>query len=234
MAESIEIISTSCKTDICARLREALAEKGPLPQSNSNIQFDTIENLLDFFRQQFEKSGGKYINFPLDSQRSGDRAYVESVLSEVYRYVKLEIELGKYQTILNVSPCLEKILDRYEIPCVDAIPVGTVADVAIVFAEFLVARTGHIAFSQRNKQMLYPSIFNLAKNIIVISTQQHIVSDLKMLLDRVEEVKKEEHRPDEVCFSFDIMELLRPQHFEEEEQSDASRPHITLVMLEEQ
>jgi L-lactate utilization protein LutC len=50
-------------------------------------------------------------------------------------------------------------------------------DVAIFYSDILIARTGSMLFTQKYSR--YPSIKNIAKNIIVIAFEKNLVLDFK-------------------------------------------------------
>ena len=103
-------------------------------------------------------------------------------------------------------------------------------DAVIVFAEFLIARTGSIVLSQRNGLMLYPSIRNLARNIIVLSQSSRIIPDLHFLTERTITTQQKENRIEESDFDFDMLEIIRPSKVGDDDTS-STRPHFSLLLV---
>lgn len=232
---SIEVKNNSCKNAIFQNIREALSSPNPvqIPDIDKRSDlFDPIDNPLEKFKDEFTKAGGKCVTFEIERQRMGDKEYARERVSEIYKYVKKEIELGKYNTVLNTSAKLTSVLQAFDIQTIDSMPTGTPADAAIAYAEFLIARTGHLVLSQRNNQMLYPSINNLAKNLIILSSNTNIIPDLKPLLAHLTSKQQDENNVEQVDMDFDMLELVRPQKLTEEEYTPCCQ-QITLVLIVE-
>ncbi|MBQ7550741.1 MAG: hypothetical protein IJT04_04335 [Bacteroidales bacterium] len=231
---SLEILNNSCKNAICQNIREALSSPNPVQIPNIDKRselFDPIEDLLATFQKEFKSAGGKCITFEIDRQKMEDKEYARNSISSIYKYVKKEIEIGKYNTVLNTSAKLTRVLHAFEIQTVDSMPTGVPADAAIAYAEFLVARTGHIVLSQRKDQMLYPSINNLAKNLIILSSNSSIVPDLKHLLTGLTyEEQDVANNSGQEDFQFDMLELMRPQKLTDEDYTPCCQ-HITLILI---
>lgn len=238
MQETIETRNTSCKNKISKAIRTALStpSQDPIPDiSKSTSLFDEIPDELSEFVSQFEEAGGKCIIFTLNRNRmrANDKQYISNKLSEIYGYVQTEIDQGGFQTVLNASPKLADVLQTFHIPFVDSIPADSPVDAAIVYAEYLIPRTGSLVFSQRSNLLLYPSVRNLAKNLIVLAGCV-FAHDLKDLFVQLSQPSQSEERPTEdVELQFDMMEILRPTRVVEGNYTVAN-PHVTLVLLVEQ
>lgn len=232
---SLEVKNNICRNAVCQNIREALSSPNPIQPPNIDTKselFDPINNPLEKFIEEFTTAGGKCVPFEIEKQKMGDKEYARGRISEIYRYVQKEIEIGKYGTVLNTSAKLSNVLQAFGIQTVDSIPNGSPADAAIAYAEFLIARTGHIALSQRNEQMLYPSINNLAKNLIILSSSASIVPDLKSLLSDLKCSIQDDNDKQQDDLQFDMMEFIKPQKVQEEEYTPRCQ-HITLVLIVE-
>ena len=237
---SSEIVTPSAnsnvttKNKICAAIRTALATPIPVPDINKASElFDPIENPLDCFVNNFLQAGGKYVPFEMQRSRMNERDYAFKKQKEIYDYLKSEIEYGNCQTVLNASPQLSSVLQNFNIQYLESIPTDHTADAVIVYAEYLIARTGSVVLAQKEGTMLYPSIKDLSKNVIVLSSSSCITPDLHSLFDREIEYSQEENKPQNAEFQFDMMEIMRPIHLNDDEYSPA-QPHITLIMIVEQ
>lgn len=235
VTDAVKTHSINCKNAINEEIRNALASPGEfnVPPLNRQIPlFDEISDPLELFVEKFEAAGGKCVVFELDHSRMRDPNYAFAKLNDIYSYVNLEIELGHYNSVLNGSPKLTTVLSKYEVPFVNSVPTGTYADAAIFYAEYLIARTGTIAFSQHNDLMLYPSVRNLASNLIVLASNGGLVKDLQDVLRQSTQRIQEDNRPEEVELKTDMLELFRPSGIEKEQATPAN-PFITLVLLVE-
>lgn len=236
---SSEIVQTAknnitAKNKICTAIRTALATSVPVPDIDKSCElFDPIIDPLQCFMDNFAQAGGKCVPFEMERMRMTDMSYAYKKQKEIYDYLKYEIEMGQCRTVLNGSPQLATVLNSFNIQTIDSIPTDHTADAVIVYAEHLIARTGSIVLSQKNGMMLYPSIKDLSKNIIVLSSSSCIVPDLKSLMERVVEYSQEENQPQKSEFKFDMMEIIRPVNLKDDEYTP-SRPHITLIMSVEQ
>jgi L-lactate utilization protein LutC len=157
--------NTTSKENMRRKIRHALTEKSTskFPQMDIHADpFEKPENLANEFLHNFRNAGGKFI--------SCDR---DTFVDILYKLIVGQ----RYTTILNtnnsISPALTKRNVNY-ITCIDS---HLQADVAIVYADALIARTGSMLFSQ--KFSLYPSVRNITKDIIVVAFVKNLVLDLK-------------------------------------------------------
>lgn len=81
--------------------------------------------------------------------------------------------------------------------------------------------------------MLYPSIRNLAPNVIVLASSSSIYGDMEQLLEHLKTETKIERKSDVLTMKFDMLEIVSPVQVENEEYTPEN-PHITIVMLVEQ
>ena len=146
--------------------------------------------------------------------------------------MKFELEQSRCNTILNTSPQLVPVLENFGIHTINVTPSSTPVDAVIVYSEFLIARTGSIVFSQRHNMMLYPSIKDLAKNVIVLGSARSIVPDFSSVCTQTKQSTKEENRIEEFDFDYDMIEIIRPTK-EKDDSHTPANPQITLLLLVE-
>lgn len=233
---SIEVKNNHCKNDICNNIRSALTTKSEtqFPRIDRKDRvFDPLEDPYQNFKKEFTEAGGLLYEFEVDRARMTDNDYVSQRLGEIYNQIKFAVEAGRWTRVLNASAHLSNILKQFQIDFVETIPESEHADAVIVYAEHLIARTGHIILSQRGKHMLYPSIAGLARNIIVLSGNASLVNDLKDLTERMTTTVPQENRPDELNLKFNMMEILRPSPLAEGEEPTVAKPRIMLMMIVE-
>jgi len=157
------------KENIRKNIRNALSTKLNTHNNNIDLNADSfvpIPDLLKEFVTRFREAGGKYIPC--------------SRTNLVSRFIQL-IQSQKYNTILNTSPDLGRYLDKYQIRNITSISSNETADAVVVFSESLVARSGSIGFTPILN--LYPSIKNLAKDVIVVSFERCIFSDMAQVIE---------------------------------------------------
>lgn len=222
----------NAKDNICQSIRKALATPVHVPDINMDQElFPPIPNMLECFQQNFEAAGGKLVPFKMDVSRMNDRAYASHFQKNVYDYLKdYELETNRCMTVLNTSSQLAPVLANFNIPTIDYIRNSEPVDAAIVYAEFLIARTGSIVLSQRGGLMLYPSIRNLARHIIVLSQSSRIIPDLHTLTQLTTTTQQKENRIEESDFNFDMLEVIRPSLVDENSISPTA-PHFSLLLV---
>lgn len=222
----------NAKDKICQSIRKALATPVHVPDINMEQElFPPIPDMLTCFKQNFEAAGGKLVPFEMDVSRMNDRAYASQFQKNVYGYLKdYELEASRCMTVLNTSPHLAPVLANFNIPTIDYIRNSEPVDAVIVYAEFLIARTGSIVLSQRGGLMLYPSIRNLARNIIVLSQSSRIIPDLHTLTKLTHTTQPKENRIEESDFDFDMLEIIRPSSVDDSAISSTS-PHFSLLLV---
>lgn len=233
---SIEVTNNHCKNDICQNIRSALTTKSDaqLPSIDRRDRvFDPLEDPYLTFKKEFTEAGGVLYEFVVERSRMSDGNYVAQRLGEIYNQIKYAVDAGRWTRVLNASDHLSSILKQFHIEFVETIPDAEHADAVIVYAEHLIARTGHIVLSQRRQHMLYPSIAGLARNIIVLSGNASIINDLKDLTTKMSTTVSQENRPDEQNFKFKMMEILRPTPLEEGEEPTVAKPAVMLMMIVE-
>lgn len=225
----------NAKDKICQSIRKALATPVHVPDINMDQElFAPIPNMLECFKQNFVKAGGKLVPFKMDVTQMNDRVYASHFQKSVYDYLKnYELEASRCMTVLNTSPHLAPVLANFNIPTIEYIRNSEPVDAVIVFAEFLIARTGSIVLSQRGGLMLYPSIRNLARNIIVLSQSSRIIPDLHTLTKMTLTTQLKDNRLEESDFDFDMLEIIRPSVVDDNSISPTS-PHFSLLLVEDE
>jgi len=162
---TFDSLNTTTKENMRRKIRHALTQKSaskfPYIDIHADL-FEKPENILAEFCNNFRNAGGKFIMCNKDN-------FVELL----YKLIVGQ----RYGTILNtnnsISPALTKRNLNY-ITCIDA---HQQVDVAIVYSDMLIARTGSMLFTQ--KYSLYPSVRNITKDIIVVAFEKNLVLDLK-------------------------------------------------------
>lgn len=154
------------KENIRKNIRGGLASKkpfgGPIQDLNAEPIFPPIENRLEEFITRFRSAGGKYI--PCNTQN-------------LVKYLVKIAQGQQYGTLLNTSPNLGQYLIKHQVRHVTAVSPMETVDAALFFSDMLIARTGAIGFTP--SVTLYPSVKNLARDIIVVSRQRCIFSDME-------------------------------------------------------
>lgn len=232
---TLDTRSNACKNAIYTSIRTALSTPNPVqvPKIDKNVVlFDPIQNPLETFYERFTEAGGKCVAIEVERSRMGDRQYAVSKLNDIYGYVRTEIDLGRYNTVLNASPKLSRVLMNYQIPFVNSIPLNQPADAAILYAEYLIARNGSIVFSQKDDLMLYPSARNIARNLIVLAGNNCLMPDIEDVFRASTQRIQEDNRPDAVELQANTLEIIRPT-IKNKEEATPSEPYITLVLLVE-
>jgi L-lactate utilization protein LutC len=162
---TFDSLNTTSKENMRRKIRHALTQKSTskFPYIDIHAEpFEKPENIVGEFLQNFRNAGGKFMI-----------CQKENFVDILYKLI-----IGqRYATILNtnqsISPALTKRGLNY-ITCVDS---HQQADVALVYADALIARTGSVLFTQ--KYSLYPSVRNITKDIIIVAFEKNIVFDLK-------------------------------------------------------
>lgn len=115
--------------------------------------FSTFQQpIVDEFVQHFRAGGGKFFPFPKEV---------------IYNSLAQFLEKQKYNSLVALTPNIHAFLQKRGIPFTNVVPFGEPADAAIVFSDMLIACSGSVGFSPRT--ILYPSIRNIAKDIIVMT-----------------------------------------------------------------
>jgi len=210
---NFDSLNTTTKESMRRKIRHALTQKStskfPYIDIHADI-FEKPENLLAEFCTHFRKAGGKFIVCNKDN-------FVE-ILHKL-------IVGQRYTTILNtnhsISPALTKRNLNY-ITCIDS---HQQVDVAIVYSDMLIARTGSMLFTQ--KYSLYPSVRNITKDIIVVAFEKNLVLDLKDAFQFQQEKNQ--------GILYDFAELItptKPLNDKGEENYSPLEPRFILLLIQ--
>jgi L-lactate utilization protein LutC len=157
--------NTTSKENMRREIRHALTQKSTSKFPNIDIHaevFDIFENMLTEFAHNFRSAGGKVI----------------ACNRENFADILYKIIVGqRFTTILNTNHSIAPALTQKNLNYITCMDNHQQADVAIIYADVLIARTGSVLFTQ--KYSLYPSIRNTAKDIIVVAFEKSLVLDLK-------------------------------------------------------
>lgn len=157
------------KESIRKNIRNALSSKLSVNVTDIDLNaevFTPIPNKLKEFANRFYAAGGKLAIC--------DRSNMVSLLVDF-------IKKQSYNVFLNTSPDLGKYLDKNNIRYRSSISSTETASAVLTFSDALLARSGSVGFSQLLN--LYPSVKNLASDIIIVSFEQCIFTDVSQVMD---------------------------------------------------
>jgi len=158
-------LNTTSKENMRKKIRHALTQKSTSKFPNIDIHaeiFEKPENLMAEFLQNFRNAGGKFI----------------ACTKENFVDILHKLVVGqRYTSILNTNHSISPALTQKNLNYITCIDSHQQVDVAIVYADVLIARTGSMLFTQ--KFSLYPSVRNITKDIIVVAFEKSLVLDLK-------------------------------------------------------
>jgi len=203
------------KETIRRQIRNGLANKKSIedvvPDITTPLNAE-IPNLLMTFNEKFRSAGGKYIPCTRTN------------------LVKTLIQICKawdFNTLLNTSPNLGAYLNKHQVPYITAVQPHEIVDAALFFSDMLVARNGAIGFSQ--VASLYPSVKNLAHNLIIVSRERCIYQDMEDALKYQQERDKDSGNS--------TVEFIIPRPADRDldgkEIFTGMNPRIILMMVEE-
>jgi L-lactate utilization protein LutC len=205
--------NTTAKENMRRQIRHALTQKSASKFPYIDIHADIFEkpdNLLAEFCSNFRNAGGKYIVCNKNN-------FVD--------YLYQLIVNQRYTTILNtnhsISPALTKRNLNY-ITCIDS---HQQVDVAIVYSDMLIARTGSMLFTQ--KFSLYPSVRNITKDIIVVAFEKNLVADIKDAF----QIQQEKNQGILYDFS-EIITPSKPVNEKGEENFSPLEPRFILLLIQ--
>jgi L-lactate utilization protein LutC len=98
-------------------------------------------------------------------------------------------------------------------------------DVAIVYSDMLIARTGSMLFTQ--KFSLYPSVRNITKDIIVVAFEKNLVLDIKDTF----QLQQEKNQGN----LYDFVEIItptKPVNDKGEENYSLLEPRFILLLIQ--
>ncbi|MCR4965551.1 MAG: hypothetical protein K6A41_07820 [Bacteroidales bacterium] len=149
-------LHTEKPKDIIRRMTRDAKDIKNLQVEQDLEQFSFFSNfsqpVVDEFVQHFRENGGKFFPFPKDS---------------IYQALAQFLQKQKYDSLVALTPNIHGFLEKRGIPFTNVLQSNEPADAVITFSDMLVACSGSVGFTPRT--ILYPSIRNLAKDIIVMS-----------------------------------------------------------------
>ena len=166
-------LNTTSKENMRREIRHALTQKSLSKFPNIDIHaevFEKPENMLAEFAHHFKNAGGKVV--------ACNRENFADILHKV-------IKSQGFTTILNTNHAIAPALEQKNLNFLTCMGTHQQVDVAIMYADALIARTGSVLFTQ--KYSLYPSVRNIAKDIIVVAFDKALVLDLKDAFQRQQE-----------------------------------------------
>ena len=203
------------KENIRRNIRNGLAYKKTYPTMppdlSSGLGVTSQEHPLVEFVRHFRGAGGKYIPCTKDNL--------------IPRLIKIA-QGQQYGTLLNTSPNLGQFLLKHHVRHVTAVNPMETVDAALFFSDMLIARTGAIGFTP--SVSLYPSVRNLARDIIVVSRERCIFRDMEDALTY--QLTRNNNTPNP------ITEFICPSQPEKADGADVftpQNPRFILMMVEE-
>ncbi|MCL2245965.1 MAG: hypothetical protein FWC10_02505 [Lentimicrobiaceae bacterium] len=215
MAQSVtfDSLNTTAKENMRREIRHALTQKStskfPYIDIHADI-FEKPENLLAEFCNNFRDAGGKFIVCNKDN-------FVD-ILHKL-------IVGQRYATILNTNHSISPALTKRNLSYITCIDSHQQVDVAIVYSDLLIARTGSMLFTQ--KFSLYPSVRNITKDIIVVAFEKNLVLDLK------DAYQLQQEKNQGILYDFvEIITPTKPVNEKGEENYSPLDPRFILLLIQ--
>lgn len=161
--------ATSPKEVMRRNLRDALGSKLQQPVSNENLNaanLPPIADVMQTFVSNFRSKGGKC--------KICDNSMI---MSFMVQFLKAQ----KYERIFCDCPSFFQYFKSANIPFMSVLSPDFPPDIAVVYADLMIARSGGFVFSQ--KYSLYPSHKNLASDILIIGSVTRIQPDVHNVLE---------------------------------------------------
>jgi len=210
---TFDTLNTSSKEHMRRKIRHALTQKStskfPYIDIHTDV-FEKPENLLTEFCTHFRNAGGKFIVC--------DKSNFIDILHKL-------IVGQRYSTILNTNHSISPALTKRNLNFITCIDSHQQVDVAIVYSDILIARTGSMLFTQ--KYSLYPSVRNITKDIIVVAFEKNLVLDLKDAFH----VQQEKNQG----LLYDFVEIItptKPINDKGEENYSILEPRFILLLIQ--
>jgi len=148
--------------------------------------------------------------------------YIPSSRASFVNDMKRIIQNKHYGTVLNTSKYLSGVLKQYQIPYTEALSFMIESDVAIVYADAMLAASGSLFISNMNSY--YPSVKNLSKNLLVIAFEEHIVATVSeaMALSQQNDIDKKGS----------IYEIVTPTKLASYDDYTSKEPLIILLLIQ--
>lgn len=203
------------KENIRKNIRNGLTYKkpyqSPVPDFKPEVSTEAQEHPLVQFVNHFRGAGGKYI--PCTKENL------------VSRLVKIA-QGQQYSTLLNTSPNIGYYLQKYQVRHVNSINPMETVDAALFFSDMLVASTGAVGFTQ--SVSLYPSVRNLARDIIIVSRQRCIFPTMEDAIAYQQNRNNNSSVP-----IFEFLTPTQPILVEEKETYTPQNPRFILMLVED-
>jgi len=158
-------LNTTSKENMRRRIRHALTQKSTskFPYIDPHTTpFEKPENIVAEFLLNFRNAGGKFIT-----------CHKNNFVDILHKLITGQ----RYATVLNTNQSISPALTKRNLNFITCVQNHQQVDVAIVYADILIARTGSVLFTQ--KFSLYPSVRNITKDIIVVAFEKNVVLDFK-------------------------------------------------------
>lgn len=205
--------NTTSKENMRRQIRHALTQKSaskfPYIDMSADI-FEKPDSILVEFCNNFRNAGGKYI------------------VCNKNNFVDILHKLivgQRYATILNTNQSISPTLTKRNLNYVTCIDSHQQVDVAIVYSDMLIARTGSMLFTQ--KFSLYPSVRNITKDIIVVAFEKNLVSDIKDAF----QIQQEKNQG--MIYDFaEIITPTKPVNDKGEENFSPLEPRFILLLIQ--
>jgi L-lactate utilization protein LutC len=209
---TFDALSTTSKENMRRKIRHALTQKSNSKYPYIDIHadpFEKPENMTAAFLQNFRNAGGKFIVC--------DKNNFVDILNKLI--------VGQHFTkILNTNDSISPALTKRNLNYITSIDSHQPVDVAIVYSDVLIARTGSMLFTQ--KYSLYPSIRNITKNIIVVAFEKNLVLDLK------DAFSLQQEKNQGILYDFaEIITPTKPVNDKGEEEYSPLQPRFILLLI---
>jgi L-lactate utilization protein LutC len=205
--------NTTAKENMRRQIRHALTQKSSSKFPYIDIHADIFEkpqNLLSEFCTNFRNAGGKFIVCNKNN-------FVD-ILHKL-------ITGQRYNIILNTNQSISPALTKRNLSYITFIDSHQQVEVAIVYSDILIARTGSMLFTQ--KFSLYPSVRNITKDIIVVAFEKNLVLDFKDAFQLQQEKNQ--------GFLYDFTEIItpcKPINDKGEENFSPIEPRFILLLIQ--
>lgn len=203
---------TTSKEAIRKEIRHALSNKGDNRFPNLDLNEDFVMSSQDIakdFILKFRSLGGKFV--PCSKDQLQDT------------FLKLLKKVPNTQ-LLNTMPQFSKFLSENGINHTDSIDPANPASAAIVFSDALIANSGAILFSPKNS--IYPSVKNLASDLIIVSFARFIVPNLGTAM-----ANQMQRNNGELYNLFEIITPSKPEIRDNNEVYSPTSPRMILVLI---
>ncbi|MDR2971541.1 MAG: hypothetical protein LBU83_06405 [Bacteroidales bacterium] len=210
---SFDSLNTTSKENMRRKIRHALTQKStskfPYIDIRADI-FEKPENLLNEFCSNFRNAGGKFIVC--------DKNNFVDILHKL-------IVGQRYATILNTNHSISPALTKRNLNFITCVDNHQKVDVAIVYSDMLIAKTGSMLFTQ--KFSLYPSVRNITKDIIVVAFEKNLILDIK------DAVQSQQEKNQGILYDFfEIITPTKPINDKGEENYSPLEPRFILLLIQ--